>query len=195
MPTKAELRQQVLEKRNALDPAWCRRTSATVCHEIEGLYLFQEAKRIMSFAALCGEPDLVYLFDRYACSREKLFYYPRVIGGVQMEICQVQSESDLQPGAYNILEPSTALPPVEKHTPRLIFVPALAVDISGNRLGFGKGYYDHFLEDVTVLKVAVVFDDFLIREEEAINSDIFDVAMDMVVTEKNVYHTTKGTTV
>lgn len=48
----------------------------------------------------------------------------------------------------------------------LIFIPALAVDKSGQRLGKGKGYYDRALADLEDVApvIAVVFDDEIIDE-------------------------------
>ncbi|WP_345230813.1 5-formyltetrahydrofolate cyclo-ligase [Olivibacter ginsenosidimutans] len=46
---------------------------------------------------------------------------------------------------WGILEPHEATEPVEEHMIDLIFLPLLAFDQQGNRVGYGKGYYDRFL--------------------------------------------------
>ncbi|MBX3722681.1 MAG: hypothetical protein KF713_12640 [Turneriella sp.] len=45
----------------------------------------------------------------------------------------------------------------EKATPDFMIVPGLFVDKSGNRLGRGKGYYDHYLRDVPLALERRVF--------------------------------------
>ena len=50
-------------------------------------------------------------------------------------------EATLQPGAYGILEPvGAAAPP-----PDIILVPTLGYTRQGDRIGYGKGYYDRTL--------------------------------------------------
>jgi 5-formyltetrahydrofolate cyclo-ligase len=44
------------------------------------------------------------------------------------------------------------------------FVPALAVDFSGNRIGKGKGFYDRALAATKVKTIAVVFDDEILMQ-------------------------------
>ncbi len=49
-----------------------------------------------------------------------------------------------QKNEYNIPEPVNGLP-VPSQTIEVVFVPLLAFDVSGNRIGYGKGFYDKFL--------------------------------------------------
>ena len=54
-----------------------------------------------------------------------------------------------------------------------VLVPAAAVDRDGNRLGWGKGYYDRFLETVegTPLVIAVVFDSDIVASVPTASHD------------------------
>ena len=67
-----------------------------------------------------------------------------------------------------------------------VLVPAAAVDRNGNRLGWGKGYYDRFLDslDSSTLVVAVVFDSDVVDE---IPTEPHDKTVDLIVTEDDVY--------
>jgi 5-formyltetrahydrofolate cyclo-ligase len=67
-----------------------------------------------------------------------------------------------------------------------VLVPAAAVDREGNRLGWGKGYYDRFLDslDSSTLVVAVVFDSDVVDE---IPTEPHDKTVDLIVTEEDVY--------
>ena len=62
----------------------------------------------------------------------------------------------------------------------IIFVPALAVDNEGNRLGYGGGFYDRFLKDLKTTKIvpiskSLVFDN--------IPTEDFDIKIDMIITD------------
>ena len=51
--------------------------------------------------------------------------------------------NSLTKGKYNIMEPQQSSKLVK---PDLLLIPLLAYDLSGNRLGYGGGYYDRTLE-------------------------------------------------
>ena len=86
---------------------------------------------------------------------------------------------------YNIPEPVNGLP-VPSDTIEVVFVPLLAFDTLGNRIGYGKGFYDKFLGECKpeTLKIGLSF-------FEAVNKidDIFesDVKLDYCVTPGQVY--------
>lgn len=86
------------------------------------------------------------------------------------------------------LEGKTILFPDSQKTADLYIVPGLAFDRQGNRLGRGKGYYDRLLSGVTAPKIGLAFDVQLVAE---VPHTLYDVPMDLVVTERGVYGTTK----
>ena len=74
----------------------------------------------------------------------------------------------------------------------VVLVPMLAMDVYGNRLGYGAGYYDSFLKDLprSTCKIGLVFHDFVVHKLPA-NS--WDIPLDGYVTERgffrcNQYH-------
>lgn len=86
---------------------------------------------------------------------------------------------------YNIPEPIDGLEvPVSKIN--VIFVPLLAFDINGNRVGYGKGFYDRFLKNCKpdTIKIGLSF-----FEPEKLISDVFenDVLLDYCITTNKIY--------
>lgn len=65
----------------------------------------------------------------------------------------------------------------------LILVPLLAIDHEGNRLGYGKGYYDRFLKEFSGPKIGLVFQQFVV---DKIPTNTFDVKLDGFITENEV---------
>lgn len=67
---------------------------------------------------------------------------------------------------------------------QMVLIPLLAYDLEGNRLGYGMGFYDRFLESLPpVVKAGVSF----FPPEKAIPSEIHDIKLDICFTASEVY--------
>lgn len=86
---------------------------------------------------------------------------------------------------YHIPEPVDGIE-VPSHKIQVVFVPLLAFDTKGNRVGYGKGFYDKFLSECKpeTIKIGLSF----FEAEETI-TDVFenDVKLDYVVTPNTIY--------
>lgn len=87
--------------------------------------------------------------------------------------------------AYNIPEPLNGLEvPVNKID--VVFVPLLAFDLKGNRVGYGKGFYDKFLSECKseTIKIGLSF-----FEAETIIEDISlnDIRLNYCITPTEIY--------
>ncbi len=87
---------------------------------------------------------------------------------------------------YDIPEPVDGLEvPVSKID--VVFVPLLAYDVNGNRVGYGKGFYDKFLSECqpNVLKIGLSF-----YEAEELISDVSptDIQLDICVSPNKFYN-------
>ncbi len=99
---------------------------------------------------------------------------------------QFKSEENFVKGHMNISEPQNKNKILN---PELIFVPCLAFDHRGNRLGYGGGYYDRtfaYLNNInhSFISVAYAYEE---QKLEYIPIDKFDFKVDYVITEKNLY--------
>ena len=91
----------------------------------------------------------------------------------------------IKKNSYNIPEPVDGIEvPVTKI--EVAFVPLLAFDTNGNRVGYGKGFYDVFLSRCKpeTIKIGLSF-----FEAETTVADVFenDVKLDYCVTPKKIY--------
>ena len=86
---------------------------------------------------------------------------------------------------YNIPEPVDGIEVPSKKI-EVVFIPLLAFDKSGHRVGYGKGFYDKFLAECTTETIKIGLSFF---EPEELITDIFkgDVKLDYCVTPDRIY--------
>ena len=91
----------------------------------------------------------------------------------------------IQLNKYNIPEPVTGIE-INNTNIDVVFVPLLACDINGNRIGYGKGFYDNFLASCKpeTIKVGLSFFEIEDLVFPVLKSD---VALDFYVTPKKTY--------
>jgi 5-formyltetrahydrofolate cyclo-ligase len=112
--------------------------------------------------------------------------YPKMaIDLPNMEAVVCHADTIFEANAINILEPlETEI--VDPQDIDMVLVPMLACDLKGNRVGFGKGYYDRYLsrcrEDC--LKVGLSYFHPVKQIDDA---DEFDVPLDFCITPEKVY--------
>lgn len=91
----------------------------------------------------------------------------------------------IKKNAYNIPEPVDGIE-VPSNKIDVIFVPLLAYDTKGNRIGYGKGFYDRFLAECKpdVIKIGL---SFFPPETTDFETDSTDIGLDFCVTPEKVY--------
>ncbi|MCH7398572.1 5-formyltetrahydrofolate cyclo-ligase [Belliella sp. DSM 107340] len=74
---------------------------------------------------------------------------------------------------------------VSEENIQAVLIPLLAYDKNGNRLGYGKGYYDRFLKGLNseVLKIGVSF----FPPEDLIPTEWHDIPLDICITPREVF--------
>lgn len=119
--------------------------SAAIIRELDRLPELAGASTIMAFAPLPDEVDLKPLWRRIIASGRVVVFPMLINGDGYMEAAAaVDVDKDLKPGRFGIAQP-TGAPFVDAATIDFIFIPAVAFDEAGNRVGRGGGYYDRFL--------------------------------------------------
>lgn len=99
-----------------------------------------------------------------------------------MEFYKIDNVRQLTPGFRDILEP---LPnhKVEKEDIEVIIVPMLGYDKYCNRMGYGGGFYDRYLEDFKGIIIGLAFAE---QNYPMLPTNKFDVKMDYVVTDREI---------
>lgn len=138
---KAALRRHHLALRDALDPLEREALSARVCRHLAAHCREREIRTVAAFWPLGSEVDLRPLLD---ANPFLSFYFPRIVS--RKPPLLAWGTRPLGPGAWGLQEPLEA--PFDAPPVQLVLVPGLAFAADGQRLGYGKGFYDVVLRDL-----------------------------------------------
>lgn len=155
--------------------------------ELRNLPCIKETSGIAAFYPMRFEPDIWHFVKSLLNSGVKI-YLPRFNKeAMEYEMAECLSETSLVPGKFNIPEPPMSVETTDRNVLSNIpwLVPGIAFDRFGNRLGHGLGIFDRLLRQAGVCKIGICFDFQLAKH---IPSDIRDVKMDIVVTEKRILY-------
>jgi 5-formyltetrahydrofolate cyclo-ligase len=139
---------------------------------------------VVLFATVRGEVETRPLI-RLALEQDKKMIFPRMVAGPSLEFAVVDDPESLQPGRHGVLEPDPSFPAWPLSGEELIFVPGLAFDRNGGRLGQGAGYYDRALAGFagSERRPQFIGVGFAWQIVGSVPVDSHDVRMDRVVTE------------
>lgn len=155
--TKKELREHYRAARADMQPEQRAAQAQEICAHILQSAMYQNASCVLLYAAKGEEIDLsAVAADAWATG--KTVAYPRCLDkSGDMAFFVVDSPTRLVKGSFGIPEPSEDCLPWQMTEDALCIVPALAADAFGNRLGYGKGYYDRFLADFKGTSICAVY--------------------------------------
>ena len=88
-------------------------------------------------------------------------------------------ETDILAGKFGVSEPSPECETVPLSQFDLVLVPGMAFDLSGNRLGRGKGFYDRILSEASGVKCGVAYD---FQLQETIPTEAHDAKVNFIFT-------------
>lgn len=144
--------------------------------ELNHFHLFLPIERLK-------EVDTFYIME-YLFSKGKIVYTSR-INKVTDEMETIRFKPSL---SFNLDDFGIPIPAFSQGADddllQVVFVPLLAVDLKGNRIGYGKGYYDKFLAkiDPSILKIGLS----LFEPIEKIPEEEFDIKCDYCITPNNI---------
>jgi len=187
MLSKAQIRENALACRQSLDAVEREHKSSQIRKTIMDAPFFAAAEWIMLFLNFRYEVETTPLAEEIIKRGKRLvipYCEKRSTQIIPCEICDLTKEVGLS--SFGIREPlADFFRPVAPEKIDLVLVPGLAFDWHGNRIGFGKGYYDRFLpqlrKDAWVVGVA-----FACQVFEQIPAEAHDYRMSLLVTEEGL---------
>ena len=181
MEEKKEIRKRIFKARKEHDDAWIQEKSHVITETLTKLPEYRNAERIMAYADYNHEVMTRYIIEE-AWKAGKEVAVPKVVGN-DMVFYRLTDFSQLEPGYFGIPEPVRG--EIVKWEDALMVMPGVAFDPENNRVGYGGGFYDRFLEkhpDITRLAVAF---DFQILD--LVPTEPTDICPQIIVTQSKVY--------
>jgi 5-formyltetrahydrofolate cyclo-ligase len=139
--------------------------SVQMCALLEKQPIWQEARCVLFYVPAGTEPDISPLLAQ-ALAEGKTVAIPRYVSKEDhYDARQIKNlKRDLVAGQFSILEPRPGCPIVPLNQLDLALVPGVGFDLSGCRLGRGKGFYDRLLGQVPGHKCGLAFDWQIVKE-------------------------------
>ncbi len=183
---KKELREKLREMLSSLDPAELHDRSFRTCHNLIETPEYQRAEILMVFMSLPTEVNTSPLVHQAWRDRKRVLV-PKVSWEQRrMMAIEIDSLSDnMNESQFGIRDPAAGVPvPIDNID--MVMVPGLGFDATGNRIGRGQGFYDHFLahEGWHGIACGLAFSEQVVDSVPVVEKDM---TMNMLVTDKNVY--------
>lgn len=182
---KIALRRRLAALRDAMAGQTRQLHSQKICSLVSSLAVFRFCEVVLLYHPIRSEVDVSPLFSQ-AFSDGKEVYLPlcdKKEAGV-MRFYRITSEAQLTRGSFGVMEPDGTTKEYQNDGKRAVcIVPGLAYDEEGYRLGYGKGYYDRFMQHFEGTSIGVSYSDLILKK---VPHNRFDMRSDLVVTEKGV---------
>jgi len=147
---------------------------------------FNEGKIIASFLSIKSEISTNEL-NQYLLSLEKILCLPVIENNKEILIFKKYCIGDeLKKGKFGVMEPVNS----QTYFPDIIFVPCLAFDENGFRLGYGGGFYDRCIANFFSKKHKFISIGLAYEEQKVKNvvHDNLDQKLNYILTEKQLYN-------
>ena len=183
---KKKLRDQLKSLRAELSESDYTEKSKQVVRNIEGSAYYKESSTIHSFIPILRrrEVNIEPLLSKAIQNGKRVVCPKMKFESNVMYHYQVDALEELIPNGWGIREPKPDIP-VEVASIDMVLVPMLGGDRSLRRIGYGKGYYDRFLNQVDGYKVGVLFHEAVLPAR-SIPVEPHDVRLDAIVTDKEI---------
>jgi 5-formyltetrahydrofolate cyclo-ligase len=187
---KHQLRGRIHSRRRHLCPELAARDSALICARTMALPELRTPGTALLYLAKGGEVDLISLSYALWDAGWKIAVLAREGASAVYQPCELAPDEVLERGPFDVSQPQQKRW-IDPAALDVAFIPGLAFDPYGGRLGHGGGHYDRMLPQVrsNCTTVGVCFDFQFIT---CIPQQSHDIGMRVVVTERGLERCARG---
>ena len=180
--SKQQARQTIKQIISTLPKEYFFDSGQKICKTLCSLSCYQQADAIFSYVSTNTEPSTFLLLEQ-ALKDNKRLAVPKTYKNGTMEAIVIHSLSELSVGQFGILEPQSG----ESLSPNQIdfsLIPCMSMSLTGQRLGYGGGYYDRFLSQLSNRNFAAACCGALLTHSLPIEPH--DQAIPLILTERSL---------
>jgi 5-formyltetrahydrofolate cyclo-ligase len=185
---KTLIRKKLRIKRNCLPQKELAPQSRLIIRKLSGLIPFKKGMTVMAYISTQSEVKTTSLIN-YLHKTGARVCVPWVRGNDIVPVLLTKS-CRMKKDAYSIKVPVIKKTLTDIKKIDVVAAPGIGFDRNGNRIGFGKGYYDRFLKKLPskTIKAALAFSCQLVK---TIPAEKHDIKMDFIITEKEIINCRK----
>jgi 5-formyltetrahydrofolate cyclo-ligase len=184
---KRKLRSEVALRREQFLTQMRHKADVAICSGLTNLPELA-GKDIAAFVSDGSEPDFKSFLKEWIVAGQRIVLprsNPKTFSGYEMVLTK-DFATELKIGAYGIPEPIKQLPAIEpdEYDRYVWLIPGVAFDVTGARLGRGKGVYDRLLGNTNTMVIGIFYE---YQKFESIPVEAHDRQLDLAITEAAVY--------
>lgn len=171
--TKSQLREFYLKKRQALSVEVHEELSFAIVNQCLQLPIW-ELQYFHMFLPIRSKAEIdSTLLLTLLQGRDKEVILPKLKGSSVLEHILLTDNTRIENNSWEIPEPQEGIR-IDAQQLEVVFVPLLIFDLQGQRVGYGKGFYDQFLKTCKpeALKIGLSFFDPVDKIEDVYKGDI-----------------------
>lgn len=149
--------------------------------------MYKKTDALLIYASYRNEVS-TYGIIEHSLKDSKRVYCPKVLEPGIMKFYEIHSLKDIVTGYRNIPEPidTSYIYDYKAHTNALMIMPLVGYDTNKNRLGYGGGFYDRYLQHFPSMpKIALGYE--CQKYESLLPSEPTDIKPDYILTEENIF--------
>ena len=173
---KKQLRDQIRQRKRAMTETEITEKSAALAQKFLASPLYKQAKTLYGYLPYNQEVRTVPILEQ-ALADGKQVAVPKIYGDT-MRFILLPDLSKVEKGYSGIPEP-IADEPIANDETALVLMPGLAFDPKGNRMGYGGGFYDKFLEAEPGHPTVALCYDFQMLPH--LDTEAHDIPVDLVL--------------
>lgn len=185
--TKDDLRKSIQGLRD--QQANISLLSQSIANTLFSLEEWNRATSICSYASFSSEVETESILKE-ALRTSKDLYIPWIKSPSELLASKINSLNELEKSNFGIFEPkleikSDSTRVFSPDNAELVLVPGIAFDGKGNRLGYGKGFYDRFLAKLSS-ETNIIALAFELQIIESIAAEKHDFRIPKIITEERI---------
>jgi len=181
---KDSIRKQILNTRDALMPLQIAQKSEQIQKYLFQLKEFQHSSSVMFYVSFRSEVQTLNMIKEALLLNKNILVPAVNPAKKEIEAFTISGTDELAPGAYGLLEPKYRDEPTNLNKIELIIVPGCVFDLRGFRIGYGAGYYDKLLKNISAVSIALSYDFQIVSKIPCIEAH--DMQVEKIITEKRI---------